>query len=107
MKKKIQFDVLLDENKLPKNISMNTSDGSKNNNIKALLLSAWDASSKDTLRIDLWAKDMKVNDMHILFHQTILSLATTLERSTGEQKLAGALRDYCDFFAEETKIISR
>lgn len=107
MKKKIQFDVLLDENKLPKNISMSSSDGSNNNNIKALLLSAWDVSSKDTLRIDLWTKDMKVNDMHILFHQTILSLATTLERSTGEQKLAGALRDYCDFFAEETKIISR
>ena len=49
---------------------------------------------------------MKVNDMHILFHQTMLSLATTLERSTGEQKLAEALRDYCDFFAEETKIVS-
>lgn len=106
MKKKIQFDVLLDENKLPKNIIMNTSD-SKKNNIKALLLSAWDPKAQDTLRIDLWTKDMKVNDMHILFHQTMLSLATTLERSTGEQKLAEALRDYCDFFAEETKIVSR
>lgn len=106
MKKKIQFDVLLDENKLPKNIIMNTSDSEKNN-IKALLLSAWDPKARDTLRIDLWTKDMKVNDMHILFHQTMLSLATTLERSTGEQKLAEALRDYCDFFAEETKIVSR
>ena len=103
MKKKIQFDVLLDENKLPKNIIMNTSDSEKNN-IKALLLSAWDPKAQDTLRIDLWTKDMPVNEMFIFYHQSLLSMAQTLEKSTGHERLSAALRDYCDFFAEQTQI---
>jgi len=45
------------------------------------------------------------NEMFIMFHQTLMSMANTLSKSTGQDKLAGALRDYCEFFAEETKII--
>ena len=48
---------------------------------------------------------MPVNDMFILYHQNMMGMAT-LEKSTGEQKLADALRDYCDFFAKQTKILS-
>jgi hypothetical protein len=32
-------------------------------------------------------------------------MATSLEKSTGQDKLAEALRDYCAFFAKETKIL--
>ena len=49
---------------------------------------------------------MPVHEMYILFHQTILGMASTLEKSTGHTKLAGALRDYCSFFADQTKIKS-
>jgi hypothetical protein len=31
-------------------------------------------------------------------------MATSLEKATGQDKLADALRDYCEFFAQETKI---
>ena len=106
MKKTIKFDIELDENNLPINISMNTSDSSvSKQELKALMISAWDAKNKDTLRIDLWTKDMLVNEMYIMYHQTMLSMATTLEKSTSRNKLADALRDYCSFFAEQTKII--
>jgi gliding motility-associated protein GldC len=106
MKQKLEFDIELDENNLPLNIEMHASDGAANeNDIKALLVSAWSAKARETLRIDLWTKDMPVNEMFIMYHQTMMGMAATLERSTGHEKLAGALRDYCDFFAEETKII--
>ena len=72
--------------------------------IKALMISAWAAKSKETLRIDLWTKDMPVNEMFIMYHQTMMGMASTLERATGHKKLAGALRDYCEFFAEQTEI---
>lgn len=105
MKKKLKFEVDLDENLLPKNISMESSDGlNKENDIKALFVSAWQAKKKETLRIDLWTKDMPVNEMFIFYHQSLLSMAQTLEKSTGHEKLSGALRDYCDFFAEQTQI---
>ena len=106
MKQTLGFDIELDENNLPLNIAMHTSDGAANeNDIKALMISAWSAKTRETLRIDLWTKDMPVNEMFIMYHQTMMGMAATLERSTGHEKLAGALRDYCDFFAEETKII--
>ena len=105
MKQSIKFEVVLDENHLPLNIEMKTSEDTSNeSNLKALMLSAWAAKTKETLRIDLWTKDMPVNEMFIMYHQTLMGMAITLERATGQAKLADALRDYCTFFAEQTKI---
>ena len=105
MKQTLRFEVELDENNLPLNIEMHASDGaSDENSIKALMVSAWAAKTKETLRIDLWTKDMPVNEMFIMYHQTMMGMAATLDRATGHDKLAGALRDYCEFFAEETEI---
>ena len=105
MKHTLRFEIELDENNLPLNIEMHASDGaSDENSIKALMVSAWAAKTKETLRIDLWTKDMPVNEMFIMYHQTMMGMAATLDRATGHDKLAGALRDYCEFFAEETEI---
>ena len=48
---------------------------------------------------------MMVNEMMIMYHQTLTSMANSLEKATNEGKLAGALRDYCKFFAEQSGII--
>jgi len=105
MKQTLKFEIELDDNNLPKNIEMLSIDNTAHEkDIKALMLSAWASKTKETLRIDLWTKDMPVNEMCIMFHQTMIGMASTLERATGHDKLAGALRDYCEFFAEETKI---
>jgi len=105
MKQTLKFEIELDENNLPLNIEMHASDGEVNEkNIKALMFSAWAAKTKETLRIDLWTKDMPVNEMLVMHHQTMMGMADTLDRATGHDKLAGALRDYCEFFAEQTKI---
>ena len=105
MKQTLKFEVELDENHLPVNMKMNASDSAgSEDSIKALMLSAWAAKTKETLRIDLWTKDMPVNEMFIMYHQTMMGMANTLEKATGNDKLAGALKDYCEFFAEQTKI---
>ena len=105
MKQTLKFEVELDENHLPLNIKMQATGGSaEENNIKALMISAWAAITKETLRIDLWTKNMPVNEMFIMYHQTMMGMANSLDKATGENKLADALKDYCDFFAEQTKI---
>tara|TARA_B100000482_G_C12549925_1_gene275769 strand:- start:682 stop:1005 length:324 start_codon:yes stop_codon:yes gene_type:complete len=107
MKQILKFEVELDENNLPNSIKM-LEDQAKNSaiNLKALMIAAWDAKRKETLRVDIWTKDMPVNDMFILYHQNMMGMATSLEKSTGQDKLAQALRDYCDFFAKQTKILN-
>ena len=105
-KEKLTFDLELDENNMPKKIIMNSSDSQdKDVLLKSLMIAAWDQKTKETLIMPLWTKDMMVNEMFIMYHQTLMSMANTLSKSTGQDKLAGALRDYCKFFAEETKII--
>ena len=70
MKQILKFEIELDENNLPLNIRMDSSDGGADeDNIKALMVSAWAAKTKETLRIDLWTKDMPVNEMFIMYHQ--------------------------------------
>ena len=105
-KEKLTFDLELDENNMPKKIIMNSSDSqAKDVSLKAVMIAAWDEKTNETLIVPLWKKDMMVNEMFIMYHQTLMSMANTLSKSTGQDKLAGALRDYCKFFAEETKII--
>ena len=103
MKQSLKFNIEIDENHLPLTISMESKDVDEKN-IKALMISAWESTKKQTLRVDLWTKDMPINEMFVMFHQTMMGMASSLERSTGHNRLAGALRDYCEFFAEETKI---
>ncbi|MBT4217390.1 MAG: gliding motility protein GldC [Flavobacteriales bacterium] len=105
-KSKLTFDLELDDNNVPKKIIMNSSDNQAEDVLlKSLMIAAWDQKTKETLIVPLWTKDMMVNEMFIMYHQTLMSMANTLSKSTGQDKLAGALRDYCQFFAEETKII--
>ena len=74
MKQTLKFEIELDANNLPLNIEMHASDDAANEKeIKALMVSAWAAKTKETLRIDLWTKDMPVNEMFIMYHQTLMS----------------------------------
>ena len=105
MKQNLKFEVELDENYLPLKIKMQSSDEKLNeDSIKSLMISAWEANTKETLRVDLWTKDMPVNEMFIMYHQTMMGMAVSLEKATGNNKLAGTLRDYCNVFAEISKI---
>ena len=106
-KSKISFEIELDKNNLPQSIMLNTTDGHLENvDVKSFLISAWDKKTNDTMRIDLWTKDMMVNEMLIMYHQTLLSMANSLEKATNEHKLADVLRDYCAFFGEQSGIIN-
>ena len=104
-KSKLTFDLELDDNNVPKKITMNSSDNQAEDVLlKSLMIAAWDQKTNETLIVPLWTKDMMVNEMFIMYHQTMMGMANTLEKATGHDKLAGALKDYCDFFAEQTKI---
>jgi gliding motility-associated protein GldC len=99
---KIEFNVGLDENKIPEKITWTA----KDNNIidkeaKAMLISVWDAEAKDTLRLDLWTKDMPLNEMKYFFHQTLISMASSFERATNDERMSATMRDFCDYFAEK------
>lgn len=102
----ISIKVGLDENNLPIAMKWSAEDGNiENANAKACLLSLWDAKENNTMKIDLWVKDMSVEEMKQFFHQSLLSMADTFERATGEKNITEDLRDYCYHFADKMNIL--
>ena len=103
----IKFTVSLDENKLPVAIDWETNDHAEKSACKSVMIALWDAKENNTLRIDLWTKDMLVDEMKVFFHQALLSMADTLQRATGEEKIAEDLKDYCAHFAERMNLLKK
>ncbi len=104
-KSEIKIKVGLDENKVPEELFWSADDGSiKNKEAKAMLLSVWDSSNKDTYKINLWTKEMPVNEMVQFFHQTLVSMADTFQTATGDDKMSDTMRDFCDYYAEKMGI---
>ncbi|MGN8225782.1 gliding motility protein GldC [Gracilimonas sp. BCB1] len=105
-KKEINITVELDKDNVPTDIIWNASDlrGKDKAQCRAMLLSLWDAHNKDTLKLDLWTKEMTVDEMKIFFHQTLVTMADTLERATNDERITGDMRDFCHYFAEKMEI---
>lgn len=101
----IKITVGLDENNVPEKIHWNASDGGIDGFCNAFMLSVWDNNENNTLRIDLWNKDMKVDDMKKFAHQTLATMADTFERATGEKEAAKMLTEFSRVFAEKLKLI--
>lgn len=103
---KIEVSVGLNENNLPIAMKWNASDGgAETSAAKAMLLSLWDPNVNNTMKIDLWTKDMSIEEMKQFFHQTLLTMADTFEKATGEHTICEDLRDYCFHFADKMKIL--
>lgn len=103
-KAEINFRITLDENNLPESIEWEASDANEKGVSKAVMLSIWDEQAEETLRIDLWTKDMKVDEMKKFFHQSLFTMADTFKRATGEEAIVEDLKDYCEHFADKMNL---
>lgn len=101
----ININIDLDENKVPEKLQWSAPDGGvTNEEAKAIFLNVWDSEKRESLRIDLWTKDMPLDDMKIFFHQTLSAMADTFERATNDEKMSATMRDFCDYFAEKLEL---
>lgn len=104
-KSQITLTVGLDENRVPEKLNWSAQDGGVDNEeAKAMLLSVWDSKNQESLKIDLWTKDMPVDEMKIFFHQTLVSLSDTFMKATQDEKMTATMKDFCDYFAEKLEL---
>lgn len=68
---------------------------------KAMILALWDAKARNSLRIDLWTKEMTVEDMNDFFFQTLLSLADTYRNATNNDEIMSDIKHFAREFAEK------
>ena len=103
----IKFDIKLDDYKVPEEIIWSASDQQKQSASKSIMISVWDAEEKNTLRIDLWTKDMMVDEMKQFYHQSLLSMADSFERATGEAEAAKAMRNFSQEFGVRMGLVMK
>lgn len=103
----IKFTVTLDEKNIPQKIDWSATDGGVQSDTSAIMLSVWDSEAKNTLRIDLWTREMMVDEMKQFYHQSLLSMADSLERATGEKEAAKAMRNFAQEFGERMKLVMK
>lgn len=101
----IKIEVALDDNKVPEKLQWTATDGGvAQEEAKAMLLSIWDSNQKESLRIDLWTKDMPVDEMKVFFHQTLVAMSDTFLRATQDEKMTATMKDFCAYFAEKLEL---
>ncbi|MCB0401588.1 MAG: gliding motility protein GldC [Flavobacteriales bacterium] len=95
-KSEINFKIHLDENHIPEKIEWSASDSGEEGTkeAKSFMMSLWDAHENNTLRIDLWTKDMMVDEMKYFFYQSLITMGDTYERATSDKAVANEIREF-------------
>ena len=107
---KITINISLDDQNVPSKLQWQAEDHPNQKGMqecKAMLLSLFDKDTKDTMKIDLWTKEMQVNEMDRFFYQTLRSLADTYFRATQNRELAVDLQRFTQYFGEKTEIVPK
>lgn len=96
----IQVQIGLDEQKIPQNIKWSASDSTATEaqEARAMMLTFWDPTDKTALRIDLWTKEMMVDEMADFFYQNLMGMGDTYLRATQDQALADEFKQFAQSF---------
>lgn len=104
-KSEIKLSVELDKDNVPERIMWDADEKEQPgpSEAKSVSLSLWDHSAKNTLRIDLWSKDMPVDDMKRFYIDCLGGLAQSVLNSTGDEYMSSEMNALCDRFVEHLK----
>ncbi len=105
----LRITVHLDEQNIPVGIDWDADDHLESEApiaCKGMLLSLFEKNTLDTMKIDLWTKDMQVNEMDRFVFQTLRAIADTYYKATQNKELAGDMQRFVNYFGEKTEIIT-
>ena len=96
----INVQIHLDEQKIPQNIEWSASDSSAEEAqaARAMMLTFWDPTDKTALRIDLWTKEMMVDEMADFFYQNLMGMGDTFLRATQDKTLSDEFKNFAKSF---------
>jgi len=102
-KSEINVTVTLDDDKVPHDIRWNATDSTAHDEqkAKAMLLAFWDGTEKTAMRIDLWTKDMTMDEMADFYYQVLVTMGDTFQRATGKTELVNNLKRFANQFHEK------
>lgn len=104
-KSTITFTINLDDKNIPERILWDATDkpDAGVSETKAISIALWDQMQKNTLRIDLWAKDMPVDEMKRFYIDCLGGLAQSMLSSTGDELMANETHALCEKLVEHLR----
>ena len=103
----ILIQVTLDVNDVPKEIKWIAGEEGDAGVSKAAMVQLWDADGGGQSHIDLWTKDMPMEEMKYFFFQNIMTMADTMETAISESEMAKEMRAFGKFFGEKMGVNPR
>ena len=102
----INVRVGLDKTNVPVSMKWQASDSpyKDGQNCKAIMLSIWDKAAKQSLRIDLWTKEMTIEEMQFFFFETLMTMSGTYLKATNDAEMSEKMKLFARDFAIHTKI---
>ena len=67
---------------------------------QSLMLALWDSGRKTTAAIDLWTREMTIDDMNVFFYQVLHKMADTYLRATKNDSVAQTIHAFGNTFGE-------
>jgi len=104
-KSEINLSIHLDDDNVPEKIIWDATDKEEDTDAlaNAISLSIWDHLQKNTLRIDLWTKQMPVDEMKRFTIDTLGGIAQTILSSTGDTYMSDEINKLCDRLVEHVE----
>ncbi|NJM93726.1 MAG: gliding motility protein GldC [Cytophagales bacterium] len=104
-KSEINFLVELDHENVPERMlwQATDSDAEAPQETKAISIALWDQQNLNSLRIDLWTKDMPVDEMKRFFIDCLGGMAQTVLSATGDEYMSNELNTLCEKLVEHIK----
>ena len=93
----------LDGDDVPTRIEWQASEAQEEGSVpcQSVMLSLWDSDNKTTAAIDLWTKEITIDDMNLHFYQTFHKMAETYARATNDPDMANEIHEFADGFGSK------
>ncbi|HEY8399999.1 MAG TPA: gliding motility protein GldC [Cytophagaceae bacterium] len=91
----IKFRIQLDDKNIPDKIFWEATDSpsGKEEETKSIMIALWDHVQQNTMRIDLWSKEMPVLDMKRFYIESIGGMAEAILNATGDKEMADEMKE--------------
>ena len=104
-KSEIKFVVELDKDNIPEKIQWDADEKEQPGltETKSISLSLWDHENKSTMRIDLWSKDMPMDEMKHFYIDCLGGLAQSVLNATGDEYMNKEISALCERLVDHVK----
>ncbi len=102
---KIIIEIITDDQHIPEKIKWEAPQIMEKGECKSVALALWDEKENNTMRMDIWTKNMTTDEMKKFLLQNIITFCDTYERATSDAALSNKIKQFIIQTAKEENVL--